>query len=204
MSKYQTFEEVPAWQEAARLYAAVSDLLESGNCPFNHGYRHQLERSALAIGGHIAEGFERAGRPEVLHFLGMARASAGEIRSMLAVVRGRPKLREFDAQLERIRALADSCARQLGAWLRAVEDGRRSSGEAHSPGGGDRRREEGFRPDPARESPRPAPRDLPPRDGFRTEPREEFPRDGGRGAPRDRDSRGNRGAGLEGRRGEGS
>ncbi|MFA6545781.1 MAG: hypothetical protein WCS99_15290, partial [Limisphaerales bacterium] len=47
MAKYQKFEELPAWQEAARLYNAVLDVLEAPGCPFSPGFRNQLDRAAL-------------------------------------------------------------------------------------------------------------------------------------------------------------
>jgi four helix bundle protein len=129
MPKYQKFEEVPAWRESARLYSAVLDLLEYSPSPFSPGFRHQLERAALAVSSNIAEGFERGGRPESLQCLGMARAAASEIRSMMAVVFDRPRLKEHGRQLEQIRTLSDSCARQVGAWIRSVEEGRRVQAE---------------------------------------------------------------------------
>jgi hypothetical protein len=41
---------------------------------------------------------------------------------MMAVVKGRPKLKPFLPRLEEIRALAESCARQLTAWTASIED----------------------------------------------------------------------------------
>lgn len=41
---------------------------------------------------------------------------------MTAVVKGRPKLKRMLRSLEEIRALAESCARQLTAWTGSIED----------------------------------------------------------------------------------
>ncbi|MEM1158560.1 MAG: four helix bundle protein [Verrucomicrobiota bacterium] len=38
----------------------------------------------------MAEGFERTTTKELLHFIGIARGSAGEVRSMTAVIKNRP------------------------------------------------------------------------------------------------------------------
>jgi four helix bundle protein len=121
MAKYQNFEELPVWQEAARLYNRVLDLLEEPGLPLSAGFRHQLDRAALSISNNIAEGFERVTTKELLSFLAIARGSDGEVRSMLAVVRNRPKLNRFMQHFEEIRALAESCARQLTAWASSVE-----------------------------------------------------------------------------------
>ena len=122
MSKYRSFEDLPVWQEATRLYNRVLDLLEQSNIPLSASFRNQLDRAALSVSNNIAEGFERHTTSELLSFLAIARGSAGEVRSMVAAVRQRPKLKTFGQHLQEIRALSESCARQLTAWTLAVED----------------------------------------------------------------------------------
>ena len=122
MPKYQKFEDLPLWQEAARLYNKVLDLLEEPNVPLTPGFRNQLDRAALSVSNNIAEGFERVTTNELTAFLAIARGSAGEVRSMMAVVKDRPKLRLIVRRLQEIRALAESCARQLTAWTASIED----------------------------------------------------------------------------------
>ena len=122
MAKYQHFEELPAWQEAARLYNRVLDLLEEPNVPLSPGFRNQLDRAALSVSNNIAEGFERFTTNELLLFLAIARGSAGEVRSMMAVVKDRPKLRPVIRRLQEIREIAESCARQLTAWTGSIEN----------------------------------------------------------------------------------
>ena len=121
MPKYQKFEDLPVWQEAARLYNKVLDLLEEPNLPLTPGFRNQLDRAALSVSNNIAEGFERVTTNELLSFLAIARGSSGEVRSMMAVVKDRPKLKRFVGHLMEIRGLAESCARQLTAWTGSVE-----------------------------------------------------------------------------------
>jgi len=122
MSKYRSFEELPVWQEAARLYNRVLDFLEEPRLPISAGFRNQLDRSALSLSNNIAEGFERMTTKELVSFLAIARGSGGEVRSMVAVVRDRPKLKPFIKQLQEIKSLAESCARQLTAWTGSIED----------------------------------------------------------------------------------
>ena len=69
----------------------------------------------------MAEGFERATTKELLSFLAIARGSGGEVRSMLAIVRDRPKLKPFVRHLQEIKTLAESCARQLTGWTSSIE-----------------------------------------------------------------------------------
>ncbi|MHB8520826.1 MAG: hypothetical protein ACYDH9_08700 [Limisphaerales bacterium] len=44
MAKYQRFEELPVWQEVARLYNVVLDLLEQPVLPLSPGFRNQLDQ----------------------------------------------------------------------------------------------------------------------------------------------------------------
>ena len=122
MPKYQKFEDLPVWQEAARLYNRVLDLLEGPSFPLTPAYRNQLDRAALSISNNIAEGFERVTTRELTAFLAIARGSAGEVRSMLAVVKDRPKLKSLLRELQDIRSRAESCAKQLTAWTASIEN----------------------------------------------------------------------------------
>ena len=121
MPKYQKFEDLPVWQEAARLYNRVLDLLEEPSVPLTPGYRNQLDRAARSVSNNIAEGFERVTTNELNMFLAIARGSAGEVRSMMAVVKDRPKLKRFVRRLQEMRAMAESCARQLTAWTASID-----------------------------------------------------------------------------------
>jgi four helix bundle protein len=121
MAKYQHFEELPVWQEAKRLYNVVLDLLEEPDVPLTPGFRNQLDRAALSVSNNVAEGFERSTTNELLSFIAIARGSSGEVRSMMAVVKDRPRLQRYVAALQQIRALAESCARQLTGWAGAVD-----------------------------------------------------------------------------------
>lgn len=122
MAKYQHFEDLPVWQEAARLYNLVLDLLKENGALLTPGYRNQLERASLSVSNNIAEGFERMTTHELLAFLAISRGSAGEVRSMMAVVSNRPKLKRALHQLQGIRESAESCARQVTGWTASVED----------------------------------------------------------------------------------
>lgn len=130
MPKYERFEDLPVWQEAARLYNRVLDLLEEPGAALTPGFRNQLERAALSVSNNVAEGFERVTTNELNSFLAIARGSAGEVRSMIAVVKDRPKLRPILRRLQEIRSLAESCSRQITAWSIAV-DGSIVQGKRH-------------------------------------------------------------------------
>jgi len=85
MARYEHFEQTPAWQEAARLYNLVLDLIEEHGPRFSSGFRNQLDRAALSVSNNIAEGFDRRTTKELEQFLGTARGSAS-IRYQLCEV----------------------------------------------------------------------------------------------------------------------
>jgi four helix bundle protein len=122
MAKYERFEDLPVWQEAARLYNRVLDLFEQFGSLFSAGYRNQMDRAALSVSNNVAEGFERVTTAELLSFLSFARGSAGEVRSMIAVVRARPALKPAARMLAEVRSLAESCARQIKGWMSSIEE----------------------------------------------------------------------------------
>jgi four helix bundle protein len=126
MAVYQRFEDLPVWQEAARLYNSALDLLQSKKLLLGPGWRFQFERAALSVSNNIAEGFERLTPNELRNFLVIARGSAGEIRSMVGVVVKRREMQLHVSQLQGIRTIAESCSRQLGAWIKTIDNPKQS------------------------------------------------------------------------------
>ncbi|MCL5099112.1 MAG: four helix bundle protein [Candidatus Omnitrophica bacterium] len=123
MAKYDHFEQTPAWQEAAHLYNLVLDMFDQHGQQFSSGFRNKLDRAALSVSNNIAEGFDRRTTNELEQFLGTARGSASEVRSMCLVVEARTKLAPARKALRGVLASAESCARQLSGWMASVEAG---------------------------------------------------------------------------------
>ena len=122
MPNYDKFEDLPVWQEAASLYNKVLDFLEQPGVPLTPTFRNQLDRAALSVLNNIVGGFERETASEQNASLAIARGSADDVRSMMAVVKDRSKLKPFVERLEEIRSLAESCAWHLAAWMASIED----------------------------------------------------------------------------------
>lgn len=80
------FEDLEAWQDARRIVNLVYGLTEEEALSKDYGLKNQLQRAAVSVMTNIAEGFERTGTREKLHFYNIARASNGEVRSLLYVV----------------------------------------------------------------------------------------------------------------------
>lgn len=84
--KIECFEDLIIWQKAVELAVEVYDLTNnSAAMRADFGFKRQLRDATVSISSNIAEGFERRSRREYLNFLNIAKASAGEVRSLIAV-----------------------------------------------------------------------------------------------------------------------
>ena len=101
---YESFEDLPVWQEAAALYEGVEDLLEAHAGAFTPGFKDQLDRAALSVSNNIAEGFERGTTQELLTFIYIARGSAGEVRSMLCLFEKLAFLSDLKSQISNLKS----------------------------------------------------------------------------------------------------
>ena len=68
------------------LVNSIYALTRNESLTRDFGLCSQLQRAAVSVMTNIAEGFERTHLPEKVQFYNVARASAGEVRSLLYVV----------------------------------------------------------------------------------------------------------------------
>jgi len=113
---YKRFEDLPVWNDAVAL--AVSIFEWTGSSSFqNHGdISNQIQRAGLSISNNIAEGFERGTTNELIQFIYYARGSAGEVRSILHVM----KRMGYDTG-SRLKEV-EEVSRQLSAWAKSLQD----------------------------------------------------------------------------------
>jgi four helix bundle protein len=120
--KYQRFEDLPVWNAAAELGARLIDWT---NNPLFRGVgdlADQLQRASLSISNNIAEGFERGTTKELINFLYYAKGSAGEVRSMLMLMKRTDKFRPLLAEIAEITAASESISRQLNGWINSLQN----------------------------------------------------------------------------------
>lgn len=81
MSEDSRFDDVPVWQNARALVGFVD--AETNKCGFQRdfGLRDQIQRASVSSISNIVEGYERSATREFMHFLRIAKASAGGMRS---------------------------------------------------------------------------------------------------------------------------
>jgi four helix bundle protein len=119
---YQRFEDLPVWQEAARLYEKTDDFLENAPPRMRASFRDQLERAVVSVSNNIAEGFERGTTNELLQFIYIARGSAGEVRSMLCLLQRRDWAKHLKSEITNLISTAESCSRQLRGWADSLQN----------------------------------------------------------------------------------
>ena len=81
-----TFEQLEAWRSARDVVSSVYSISRHSPLDRDFGLCSQLQRAAVSIMTNIAEGFERKHVAEKIQFYNVARASNGELRSLLYVV----------------------------------------------------------------------------------------------------------------------
>src|SRR6266540_1098309 len=119
---YQRFEDLPVWQEAARLYDRADDFLEDAPRRLRPSFRDQLERATLSVSNNIAEGFERGTTNELLAFLYIARGSAGEVRSMMRVLQTWDVFSNCRSQISNFIVQCEKISKQLYGWIESLKN----------------------------------------------------------------------------------
>lgn len=74
------FEELNIWIDAKILTLEIYSQMKGNN---DYGYREQIQRASVSIMNNIAEGFESCSSQQFIKYLGIAKGSCGEVRSML-------------------------------------------------------------------------------------------------------------------------
>src|SRR6516162_7235091 len=120
--KYKQFEDLPVWQAAIEPGREVYTLTDDPAFKSQHSLRDQIERASVSVSNNIAEGFERGTNVELLTFLYIARGSAGEVRSMLRLLRLLGSLAHRESVISNLESLASSASRQLGAWIESLKN----------------------------------------------------------------------------------
>lgn len=79
----KTFENLDCWKKSIEFCKIVYSLTKRGEFKKDFDLVHQIRRAAISIPSNIAEGFERGSVAEQIHFLYIAKGSAGEVRTQL-------------------------------------------------------------------------------------------------------------------------
>jgi four helix bundle protein len=116
--KYERFEDLPVWQLAAEMAAQMFEWTMHVGFRGKGDLANQLQRATLSISNNIAEGFERGTTNELITFLYYARGSAGEVRSMLQVMKKMPTFGGLHEQIAKF----ESISRQIRGWADSLQN----------------------------------------------------------------------------------
>jgi four helix bundle protein len=119
MAGINRFEDIQAWQTARELTNLVYELTNQAGFNRDFGLRDQIRRAVISVMSNIAEGFESRTDVQFIHYLGMAKASAGEARAQLYIALDQQYL--IEDKFQQAYALADKCARQLARFISYLE-----------------------------------------------------------------------------------
>ena len=87
MATIVKFEDLEIWKEAVKMGVMIYRVTEEGKMSKDFSARDQLRRAAISVSNNIAEGFEYNNNRLFVRFLMYAKGSAGEVRSLLYVLK---------------------------------------------------------------------------------------------------------------------
>lgn len=122
--KYKRFEDLPVWKNAIEFAVKVFEFTAKASADFQGlgDLKNQLERAAVSISNNIAEGFERGTTAELLHFIYIAKGSAGECRSITYILGRLPRFRKFKEEILDLRNRAENLGKQLNGWADSLKN----------------------------------------------------------------------------------
>jgi four helix bundle protein len=83
MGDIRNFEDLRVWQESRKLTRNIRAICKRHGVRSDFSFVDQITRSCRSIGANIAEGNDAMTIPEYIHYLGIAKRSAAEVRSHL-------------------------------------------------------------------------------------------------------------------------
>ncbi len=119
MATIERFEDMEMWKQARQLTNLIYDMSGKGAFARDFGLRDQMRRSAVSIMSNIAEGFESHTQQMFIRYLGIAKASAGELRSQLYIAVDQKYIDQ--KEFEVILSLAEQSGRQIEGFIRYLE-----------------------------------------------------------------------------------
>ncbi len=120
MATAKRFEDLEVWQRSRELANLIYGFSKDGTFSRDFGLRDQVRRAAVSVMSNIAEGFESSTQQTFIKYLGHAKASAGEVRAQLYIVKdqGYISAEEFQKAFE----MAEICSKQLARFIQYLKN----------------------------------------------------------------------------------
>jgi len=81
----QSYKDLIVWQKSIELVIKIYGVTDSFPKSELYGLVNQMRRSSVSIPSNIAEGYNRKGLGEYIHFLSIAEASAAELETQVII-----------------------------------------------------------------------------------------------------------------------
>src|ERR1041385_3113758 len=75
MATFKRFVEIECWRKARELTNRIYDASGKASFARDFGLRDQIRRASVSVMSNIAEGYDRSGTAEFVHFLATAKGS---------------------------------------------------------------------------------------------------------------------------------
>lgn len=124
MATIKRFEDIEAWQTARALANLIYSLSSTDPFAKDYGLKDQIRRSAVSVMSNIAEGFESRTQPLFINYLGLAKASAGELRAQLYLALDLKYISQD--QFSKAHESADKVSRQIYKFMRYLEQNKKA------------------------------------------------------------------------------
>ena len=116
MATFKRFEEIECWQKARELTRGIYRITNNSAFARDFGLKDQIRRAAVSMMSNIAEGHDRSGTAEFIHFLATAKGSAAEVRCQLYVAVDQEYIEE--QHFNELQALASETSRMLSGLMK--------------------------------------------------------------------------------------
>lgn len=116
--KFNTAEDIPAWQLSHKLTLDVYKLTENFPKTEVYGLTSQIRRSASSVPANITEGFYRNSTKELIQFLYNARGSYGETLYHLRLAKDLRFINDSD--YVDISENYNLLGKQLNGWIKSL------------------------------------------------------------------------------------
>jgi len=115
MATFKKFEEIECWKRARELTRRIYEITGRSAFARDFGLKDQIRRASVSVMSNIAEGYDRSGTAEFVHFLATAKGSAAEVRCQLYVAADQGYIQED--HFNELNAMASEISRMLSGLM---------------------------------------------------------------------------------------